>query len=258
MTAAEIREVLAKRWPPAEYAAIFEAPQGADCQGRKLDAVFVSLWRSRGHELDGVEIKVSVRDWRRELREAAKADWWWRHVHRFWVAVPVAIAPKVRDELPSGWGLLACDQQSSSVVVAAQRHDPEPLDWPACVGLIRTAGGAGLNALTRARAAGYDEGLERGKALAQSRDPDSLLRTQHVDLVAKVRAFEEASGVSIGEAWNERTAGRLGQLVTLLQDHSRDPAGLAQSIRSTASRLEGIADGIAGLNLEPSLQEVPT
>ena len=92
MTAADVRGVLARHWPAGTYLSIPEAPPNAMRQGRTLDLLVTSLWSSRGFEREGVEIKVSVSDWRRELADVAKAHWWWERVHRFWVAVPAKIA----------------------------------------------------------------------------------------------------------------------------------------------------------------------
>ena len=59
MTAANVREALLRRWPDEQYLNIAEAPNDPRRQGRKLDVLVVTLWASRGHELDGVEIKIS-------------------------------------------------------------------------------------------------------------------------------------------------------------------------------------------------------
>src|SRR5687768_6592624 len=117
MTAVEIRQALLNRWTPDKYLVINEAPQTPDRMGRKLDVVVISLWRSRGYELDWIEIKCSTSDWKRELDNPAKADWWWQHVHRFWIAAPVEIASRIRETLPSGWGLLACSEHKTQELV---------------------------------------------------------------------------------------------------------------------------------------------
>ena len=155
-----MRAALCGRWPDEEYLLIPEAPDGPTRTGRKVDLLVVSLWASRGYQLDAVEVKVSMRDWRRELADPLKSDWWRRHAHRFWIAVPVTLAVRVRRELPDGWGLLACSAPSSSlqVVRAATNPSPEPLPWPASVGLMRAAADAGVQALWRAEARGYQRG----------------------------------------------------------------------------------------------------
>ncbi len=106
MTAGDIRDALYRRWPPDQYLTLTEAPDGPDRLGRKLDLLAISVWKSRSYQFDGVEIKVSVSDWQRELKQGEKAEWWWAHVHRFCLAVPAAIAAKVAEDLPTGWGLL--------------------------------------------------------------------------------------------------------------------------------------------------------
>lgn len=138
MTATDVRAALALRWPDSDYLSIEEAPQRSDRGGRKLDLLVVSLWRSRGLALDGVEIKVSASDWRRELGNGAKADFWWRHTNRFWVAVSAGLIETVKPELPPGWGLLSCSPDTAPVVAVRAKHrEAEPLSWPTCVGLMQ-------------------------------------------------------------------------------------------------------------------------
>lgn len=198
MTADEVIACLQSRWPDSEYLSIREAPQAADRGGRKLDLLVVSLWRSRGLQMDGVEIKVSMSDWKRELANAEKADWWWRHVHRFWVAVPADLAVKVRDELPPTWGLLACESGKPVKVVAkAPQHEPEPMPWAATVGLMRAAADCGLTVMHRAESRGYNRGVEAGKQLSlQGRAAEELR-----ELRDDVRLFEEATGFGIRRVW---------------------------------------------------------
>jgi len=164
MTAADVREVLARHWPAGTYLSIPEAPPNAMRQGRTLDLLVTSLWSSRGFEREGVEIKVSVSDWRRELADVAKAHWWWERVHRFWVAVPAKIAASVAADLPTGWGLLSCSGAGAKVLVKAVKHEAKPLAETTYLGLLRAASGVGLNALQRARDAGFAEGERRGPA----------------------------------------------------------------------------------------------
>lgn len=201
VTAAHVREALRRRWPDSEYLTINEAPDGPDRMGRKLDAVVVSLWRSRGYTLDGVEIKVSTGDWMREVNNPGKADWWWKHVDRFWIAVPVAIAPKVRQLLPDTWGLLATNGAGCQVVVQAPKHQAEPLTWPQCVGLLRATADAGPGALARAEDRGYRRGVEVGKLAAVTQGTEARGLALHDELRAQVAAFEKASGIRISDRW---------------------------------------------------------
>jgi len=98
------------------------------------------------------------------VQDVAKAHWWWERVHRFWVAVPAKIAASVAADLPTGWGLLSCSGAGAKVLVKAVKHEAKPLAETTYLGLLRAASGVGLNALQRARDAGFAEGERRGPA----------------------------------------------------------------------------------------------
>lgn len=197
MTSADILEALRARWPASEYLSIEEAPEDSMRQGRKIDLLVVSLWRSRGHTLDAVEIKVSLADWRRELKRGAKADWWWQHTDRFWVAVPHEIAARVRDELPSTWGLLSVKDGKARAIVLAPVHKPKAIPWPSMVGVLRATSGMSANALARAREAGRAQGVEQGRERA-ARDSGAAALDE---LRTRVNEVEVATGLPLSH-WN--------------------------------------------------------
>ena len=239
MTAAEVRAALTRRWPDSEYLTIAEAPQDSSRQERKLDALVVSLWKSRGHELDGVEIKVSMGDWRRELADASKADWWWKHVHRFWLAVPADLAPKIRDDLPGTWGLLACSaEKAPKVVVKAPRRAPEPLPWGTTVGLLRAAADSGIQALHRAEERGRSRGFEEGKRAAEKTAGvgGNYAQQELERLREQIREFSEASGIDISNRWLD--GDRLGRTVALLQKELRDPGHTFAAVNGAVVSLQ--------------------
>ena len=209
-----------------------EAPQSSDRGGRKLDLLVIALWRSRGLERDGVEIKVSLSDWKRELSNGGKADWWWRHTNRFWIACPAALAPKIQPDLPPTWGLLACEPEKPvKVVVKAARREAEPLSWPVSVGLMRAAADCGIAALQRAESKGRAEGLKRGEELAEARGADGRYKAELERLQEKVRRFEKASGLDL-TATNYHWTGieDAGRIVRLIQKERLDPGWIGRQI----------------------------
>lgn len=220
-TAADVREALLGRWAPAEYLSIYEAPQDSGRQGRKLDVVVVSLWESRGLELDGVEIKVSMSDWKRELDNPDKADWWWKRVHRFWIAAPAEVAKKIKPQLPTNWGLLSVGANGVRVAVQpTPNRTPEPLAWGTTVGLLRATADCGVNVLARAEQIGYDRGYKVGEANAARHSGDEHLRHRLQELTDTVAEFEKASGLKI-TGW--QGGERIGQLVAMVQAAKRSP-----------------------------------
>ncbi len=232
MTAAEIRDALALRWPDSQYLSIREAPQDSSRMGRKIDVLVMSLWASRGFEREAVEIKVSYSDWTRERKEPEKADFWWRHAHRFWVAVPAELAPKIRPELPLGWGLLACAPGAAPKVVAKpDRHDATPLPPGTVIGILRAAADAGMNALSRAEARGRLAGQKEGRLRAERESADGAVKAALEELRWKVAKFEEASGVSIADEWR---LGEIGSAVAIVRREMADPGWTAKNIGRAA------------------------
>lgn len=249
MTASEVKEALTGRWPASEYLSIYEAPQSSDRQGRRLDVVVVSLWRSRGLQMDGVEIKVSMSDWKRELDEPAKADWWHQRVHRFWIAAPAEVAKKIKPQLPVNWGLLSVTASGVRVSVTPEpNRSPVPLTWPETVGLLRATADCGVNVLARQYEKGVADGLERGRKEAANGTVDGQER-RRADLAvadleafrAAVREFEEASGIKL-DRWGRQNA-RLGRLVKLVNEAIlQGPETIADRLAGQAEQLRSIAD----------------
>lgn len=199
MSAADVREALFLRWPPHQYLHINEAPLDISRQGTKIDVLVVGLWPSVGLQLDAIEVKVDYSDWRKEIErrelfvvkphgrryrivsrdharwdvqcgatieqevipDTSKSLLWRLHAHRFWIACPLALATRIRDEVPEGWGVLACGEGGTRVVVKPVVNDaPNAIDWPKTVGLLRSAADCGFNALQRAERRGYEAGRQ--------------------------------------------------------------------------------------------------
>jgi hypothetical protein len=248
MTAADVRTRLQLRWPDEEYLTIAEAPESSDRMGRKIDLLIVSLWRSRGLELDAVEIKVSTSDWKRELEKASKADFWWRHSNRFWIAAPADICAKIQPDLPIGWGLLACKAEGApKIIVKPERHDNEDLTWSTCIGLMRAAADAGHAALRRAEQRGRSAGIEAGKRQIEQMSPDTLATKALEDLRDRVAAFEGASGICLSgrDAYDAEHVRRVGELVNLVRKDIQNPGQAVRAMESAVRILAGDANLIA-------------
>ncbi|HET7229985.1 MAG TPA: hypothetical protein VFJ16_08290 [Longimicrobium sp.] len=250
MNAADVRACLSRRWADGEFITINEAPTDASRMGRKIDVLAVSLWASRGFELDAVEVKVSISDWKRELARGAKAEFWFRHSHRFWLAVPAALADKVREDLPSQWGLLSCspDGPPKAVVKAATRT-AEPLPWSAVIGLLRTASDAGYNALRRAEERGRQEGQRVAKALAaadaQRRSPDGAAAADLQRLKETVAGFERATGLRVADGPDAVAIRTARNRVEGVASQARRTVFAVQHLLASAQEAEAAAARVA-------------
>jgi hypothetical protein len=243
-TAREVADALAVRWPDTEHLHIAEAPQNADrSTGRKLDVLVLNLWASRGFEREGVEIKISVADWRRELKNAEKSDWWWRRVHRFWVAAPATVAEKIKSEIPAAWGLLALGagkgrERVRVLVDAPKKHDPEPLTLTTHIGLLRAGSDSGFGALSRAEGVGYNRGYAQGKKDGSANATGSKAAEQLATLTDLLDAFTAASGVDPREAYSGEHIGTAFKIATNWQD---DPTEALNRLRRLGAQLDGEA-----------------
>ena len=223
MKTSEVLDALQRKWADGEYLKIREAPVDSARQKRKLDLLVVSLWRSRGLELDGVEIKVSMSDFRKELNEPAKADWWWAHVQRFWIAAPEKLADQVKAELPATWGLLLVSGNRVKIGKQAPNHEAEALPWSTCVGLLRATADCGLAVQKRVRVQARAQGYDAGREDALRHGGDKRLRDQLARLRQKISAFEEASGIEIGSFRSISRAHDLGKIVRMVEETVGNP-----------------------------------
>lgn len=268
MSAAEIRDALIGRWPADKHVHIHEAPEGQDRQGRRLDALVVSTWKSRGLAIDGVEIKISMSDWKRELDNPDKADFWWQHCDRFWIAAPTEVAKKIKPQLPVGWGLLACDTKTRVLVEPTKNEDRQPIPWATMVGLLRAAADTSSAILARTHRTGYDEG--RRSVLDEvgpvNGDPAQAAKLREVErnldrLRASVDAFEQGSGLTIGGGWQGRRIGEAVAVLLAAQDAGpgRFDANLSAAVRdarAAADLLDALRSGVAAALVPPAVEQL--
>lgn len=284
-----MKDALLGRWPASEYVHIHEAPENAARQGRRLDVLVVSMWRSRGFSVDGVEVKVTMADWKRELdgyKDArgkdhggpAKAEFWWTHCDRFWIAAPAKVAAKIKPQLPPGWGLLTVgDDGRVRALVDAEVHDREDLPWPVMAGVLRAAADTSTTVLLRERNAGREQGraevLEQaGRTADGEDDPMVKLRLQELtrdneQMRETIRGFEEASGIDLSSRWD---AGRVGQAVALVLEamgHGTldrrfnhiitDLGRVEKQVADEGKRLTAVRDALAKIATDEAEPQLP-
>ena len=205
----ELRAALRARYTPDEWL-LFEEVGFQEARGqygygrmRVADGIAVHLWRSRGNEVHGFELKATRTDWQRELNIVGKADAAGRHCHRWWVVAQPHVVQL--EELPATWGLMELNRVGKLTVKrqATRVRDPEPLSVSRLISWVgyklgKTASDEELRA---ARDEGRREGVESERArMLHAKGDDEQLR-------AVVDAFERAAGVKLTE-WDAETVGK--------------------------------------------------
>lgn len=206
MHAGDLLDRLRRRYPAPQYALFAEVGDETGGRTRSADAIAMGLWRSRGIELQGFEIKVDRRDWLRELKNPTKAEPIARYCDR-WTIV-VSDPEIVREgELPSGWGLLVPRGNDLLAVVEAPKHDPAPMTRAFLAALMRAA--HKVSPVEKSVAEAREAGVALGREL-EGRSRDAMERSpasrELEALRHSVDAFEKMSGVKIDQ-WNGRWAG---------------------------------------------------
>lgn len=177
---------------------------------RSADCLALGMYKSRGRELWGFEMKVSRSDWVKELEQPAKAESWLRYCDRW--ALVIADEKMVHPgELPEPWGLYAPVKGKLKCIKPCPKLDPDPLNRIALTALMYAASKAD-EAVLHAQLAGE---FERGKKSAYDHNKHNA--DKYLELVKIVEAFEEASGLRIQYSSVESVQG-LGKIVSAVRD----------------------------------------
>lgn len=175
LTSAQIRIALARHYAHPTYGIVFEVAQGTGMRAhRHLDAMAMGLWPSRGLVLIGIEVKVSVADFRTELRNPAKAEELARFCDLFYIAAPAAMLPVT--EMPPNWGLLEVSRalKIQERLPAHRQLAPAPINRDLLAAVFRAASRPGSvdenDAIIAERKAQLDRDFaDRVKSAAASR-----------------------------------------------------------------------------------------
>lgn len=140
MQTGEVKAALRRFYKKEEYALMWEVGNATGSRVRRhADAVVMNLWPSRGLLIEGIEIKVSRSDWRRELDNPEKAEEIARYCDKWWVVTPEGIVQP--HELPALWGhKVVNDKGAIRTVKDAPRSDKvAPLDRGFVAAMLRRA-----------------------------------------------------------------------------------------------------------------------
>lgn len=140
MSTNNLREALRKRYALPEWVLMEEVRDAAGhAANRSADGIAMSMWPSRGLEINGFELKASRSDWLRELKNPAKAEAIAAYCDRWWiVAMPGCVKP---EELPAGWGLMELHGASlKDIKKAPAREDVKPLNRTFVAAMMRRVG----------------------------------------------------------------------------------------------------------------------
>jgi len=125
MNAGEVRNAVRKRFEDSRRYAIAEEV-GLTTGGarRRIDMIVIDCYHSNGFRIDGIEIKVSTADLRRELEDPDKHVAFFDKIDYYTLACPKGVAEPLVDVIPKNWGLLIVSEDG----VAKYKRKPLALE----------------------------------------------------------------------------------------------------------------------------------
>jgi len=97
-----VKLALKRKYQRPEWGLFYEV---TGSNGRQADAIAYNLYPSRNFKTLGFEVKVSRSDWKKELKDISKADWFVGQCDQ-WYVVAGRKGIVRESELPEGWDLL--------------------------------------------------------------------------------------------------------------------------------------------------------
>jgi hypothetical protein len=245
-TAALVKDALLRRYcggdlTGTQWVCLDEARSGAGFDGNagSCDFLAINTFKGRGMELIGHEVKVSMADWKKEMAAPDKAERFARYCRRWYVAVPAALASKIKDEVPPAWGLLSLsDKGRWTETVKAPARTPHAVPEWWWIGWL-----AQIDRQAKKRIPYMVNEAMRAEREAMTRSIEQAVesRRRHADeqvqsLRENAQRLKEATGIDLVRAWSGNFD-RLPAAWALVHERF-DIEHLTKELRSTADVLD--------------------
>ena len=195
---------------------------------RRIDAIAIGCWPSRGLYVHAIEIKVTRADLKRELFDPEKAEAIAKHCDEFYIAAPVGVVENV-DDLPPEWGLLEVRGEKTFKVRAGKRRKKKdsamPREFFAAVVRAVVEQQSGEKVMARACSAARNEGYQSAMKHWEKSEED--LEEELAELRKKLRSYQ---GMGY---YNRVTPAELGRLVNAA-DNLVGRVGSMNALRANA------------------------
>lgn len=243
-TAALMRELLRSKFDDRRrYAVAEEVGNQTGYQRRRLDMVVVDVYESNGYSIEGIEIKVSKSDLRRELQDSSKHNIFFSDLDYYSLAAPSDVIDK--DLIPKHWGIYAAKQKDDGTWYLRTVRKPLSLHdkrtetinkgFFACLARAISCQSPTAERIEQAEIKGYKNGVEdekrnsdyRVKRAKEQQDRLDVLE----DLFSKCRVWGKDSverGIAKFEAFRQ------------MDDMERLEQRLEQTIDSLTKAIDGI------------------
>lgn len=223
-TETRVFSMLAVPFPDGAYVRLPQVRNGTGFRSRTrtADALIVSCWPSRGLWFAGVEIKVSLHDWKRELATPDKSAEIQKWCDYWYMAAPAGVVPL--GELPPTWGLIECTAKGCKIAKPAPKLKPKAIDVAFVAAILRN-----LAETTVPKIQVEELAAKRAEELA-SRDRYEVERLRE-----RIESFRKETGIDVHGVWEY---GAINEAIKLVQRSKvKGVKALAEYMKREATRL---------------------
>jgi hypothetical protein len=225
-----------------QWITIQEARSGAGFDGNngQCDYLAINTWQSKGLQLLGHEIKVSMSDWKRELERPEKSERFARFCRRWWVVMPSELAKKVKPEIPPTWGLMSVsDAGRITEMVSAPSKEPDPVATWWWIGWL-----AQLDRRDKRRSQSeIDRLVNEAVTKAEERwnryrpDREERIKERYATVDERLAELKSATGIDL----HHTGSWQMDRLAALWKASEKvDVVRLSQTLRHAADTLSGL------------------
>lgn len=240
MNAQEVCNAICQKFSDSrQYAIATEVGLTTGGSRRRIDMVIVNCYASNNFRIDGIEIKVSKADLRRELEDPDKHVAFFDLLDYYTLACPEGIADL--SLLPPKWGLLVVSDDGRAYYrrKPLALHDSVDRTVPRgfFAGYVRAIQQYSPSA--KALAAEYDRGVKDGRDIEKRH-----MRYQQERLSRETERLERLDQLELRfKLWGDDCEKKLDEFERF---RSANPDWAVKSIKSTISRLEDLLKAFGG------------
>lgn len=199
---------LSERFCQPEWAFFGQVRNSTGFASRVADGIAMNMFPSRGHEINGFEIKILRSDWLLELKNPSKADEIFSYCDKFWLVISDKNIVQ-NGELPKGWGLMILQGSRLIAKVQAERKKAKTINSGFVASLLRNATDRLIPEDTiRQR---INDSWRGGK---ESRDWEVKKEKENADRYKDlIERFEKESGTRITSWYGSETPEKVGNVL---------------------------------------------
>lgn len=229
-------QLLRAKYPIGECVLLEEVSDKTGRRNRSADFIVVNLWPSRGNSIIGFEKKTYRSDWLNELKNPEKQEAIFKYCDYFYLLTDRENVAKI-EEIPENWGWVHSDGKRLKVIKEAVKLNPVPCTRGFVCSMLRRADSK--DGFVR-----KEEIEDRIKsavesAIARENQKADYKAKEYDNLIKRIEAFKEASGIDIESKWSWRGGKEIGEAVKKVMTLDEcNPLGRLTQLQTYINRIQ--------------------